>query len=176
MFSMWTRTLSWQKQNKIYVFNLGLLFTFKKFKMFDVQILKSTKFNVQTKPTQPKKKWAQSNFGMFSEPFYPILLQGPVLSGKFWWSGPVLGEPFTNKSVWRDDHRCGLELGSKEVNHLAAILYIYAEVLIFMKCKKYFFSQRKGKYFYTFNHFYSEKSSKRANWHKSTTMNPNLPE
>ena len=56
MFSMWTRTLSWQKQNKIYVFNLGLLFTFKKFKMFDVQILKSTKFNVQTKPTQPKKK------------------------------------------------------------------------------------------------------------------------
>ena len=28
--------------------------------------------------------------------------------------------------------------------------------------KKYYFSKRKGKYFYTFNHFYSEKSSKRA--------------
>ena len=26
----------------------------------------------------------------------------------------------------------------------------------------YFCSKRKGKYFYTFNHFYSEKSSKRA--------------
>ena len=26
----------------------------------------------------------------------------------------------------------------------------------------YYFSKRKGKYFYTFNHFYSEKSSKRA--------------
>ena len=25
-----------------------------------------------------------------------------------------------------------------------------------------YFSKRKGKYFYTFNHFYSEKSSKRA--------------
>ena len=26
----------------------------------------------------------------------------------------------------------------------------------------YYFSKRKWKYFYTFNHFYSEKSSKRA--------------
>ena len=26
----------------------------------------------------------------------------------------------------------------------------------------YYFSKRKGKYLYTFNHFYSEKSSKRA--------------
>jgi len=30
------------------------------------------------------------------------------------------------------------------------------------KRKYYYFSKRKGKYFYTFNHFYSEKSSKRA--------------
>ena len=28
--------------------------------------------------------------------------------------------------------------------------------------KNYYFSKRKGKYLYTFNHFYSEKSSKRA--------------
>ena len=28
--------------------------------------------------------------------------------------------------------------------------------------KKYYFSKRKGKYFYTFNHFYSEKSSKKG--------------
>ena len=34
----------------------------------------------------------------------------------------------------------------------------------FFEVKKYYyFSKRKGKYFYTFNHFYSEKSSKRAN-------------
>ena len=33
------------------------------------------------------------------------------------------------------------------------------------------FSKRKGKHFYTFNHFYSEKSSKRAKEHKSTTYN-----
>ena len=34
----------------------------------------------------------------------------------------------------------------------------------FYKVKKncYYFSKRKWKYFYTFNHFYSEKSSKRA--------------
>ena len=38
------------------------------------------------------------------------------------------------------------------------------------------FSKRKWKSFYTFNHFYSEKSSKRAKQHKSTTMTPNLPE
>jgi hypothetical protein len=40
----------------------------------------------------------------------------------------------------------------------------------------YYFSKRKGKYFYTFSHFYSEKFSKIAKWHKSTTMTPNLPE
>ena len=34
----------------------------------------------------------------------------------------------------------------------------------FYEVKKncYYFSKRKWKYFYTFNHFYSEKSSKRA--------------
>ena len=37
------------------------------------------------------------------------------------------------------------------------------------KKKCYHFSKRKWKYFYTFNHFCSEKSSKRAKWHKSTT-------
>ena len=31
-----------------------------------------------------------------------------------------------------------------------------------VKKKYYYFSKRKGKYFYTFNNFYSEKSSKRA--------------
>ena len=31
-----------------------------------------------------------------------------------------------------------------------------------VKKEYYYFSKRKGKYFYTFNHFYSEKSSKRA--------------
>ena len=59
-----------------------------------------------------------------------------------------------------------VELVSKELNHLAAILHVYAGGLIFMKKKKsflYYFSKRKGKYFYTFNHLYSEKSSKRTN-------------
>ena len=55
-----------------------------------------------------------------------------------------------------------LELVSNELNHLAALLHVYAWGLIFMKKKCYYFSKRKGKYFYTFNHFYSEKSSKRA--------------
>ena len=36
--------------------------------------------------------------------------------------------------------------------------------LDFYEVKKmyYYYSKRKGKYFYTFNHFYSKKSSKRA--------------
>ena len=33
----------------------------------------------------------------------------------------------------------------------------------FYEVNCYYFSKRKWKYFYTFNHFYSEKSSKRAN-------------
>ena len=36
----------------------------------------------------------------------------------------------------------------------------FYEVKKFFFC--YYFSKRKWKYFYTFNHFYSEKSSKRA--------------
>ena len=52
-----------------------------------------------------------------------------------------------------------LELVSKELYHLAAILHVYAGGL---KKKCYYFSERKRKYFYTFNHFYGEKSSKRA--------------
>ena len=36
----------------------------------------------------------------------------------------------------------------------------FHEVKIKKNC--YYFSKRKWKYFYTFNHFYSEKSSKRA--------------
>ena len=35
--------------------------------------------------------------------------------------------------------------------------------------------KRRGKYFYTFNHSYSEKSSNRAK-HKSATMTPKLLE
>ena len=58
-----------------------------------------------------------------------------------------------------------LELVSMELNHLADILHVYAGDLNFMKLKKkfcHYFSKRKWKYFYTFYHFYSEKSSKRA--------------
>ena len=57
-----------------------------------------------------------------------------------------------------------VELVSKELNHLVAILHVYAGGLNFMKQKKncYYFSKRKWKYFYTFYHFYREKSSKRA--------------
>ena len=51
-----------------------------------------------------------------------------------------------------------LELVSKELNHLAAILHVYAGGLNFV----IIFQKRKWKHFYTFNHFYSEKSSKRA--------------
>ena len=47
-----------------------------------------------------------------------------------------------------------LGLVSKELNHLEAILHVYARGSIFMNQKKYYyFSKRKGKYFYTFNHF-----------------------
>ena len=52
-----------------------------------------------------------------------------------------------------------IELVSKELNHLVAILHVYfCEV----KINCYFFLKRKWKYFYNFNHFHSEKPSKRA--------------
>ena len=127
-----------------------------------------------------------------------------------------------------------LELVSKELNHLAAILHVYAGGVDFYEVEKninfqkekgntftlliifivkslqkskiqgipafrdftirdpryfvilfhaffhdfeekkyYYFSKRKGKYFHTFNHFYSEKSSKKE---QNSTMTPNLPE
>ena len=58
-----------------------------------------------------------------------------------------------------------LELVSKELNHLAAILHVYARVWFLWSKKKIknSFSKRKWKYFYTFNHSFREKSSKRAN-------------
>ena len=47
-----------------------------------------------------------------------------------------------------------IELVSKELNHLAAILHVYARGLnFFLFC--YYFSKRKWKYFYTFNHFFT---------------------
>jgi hypothetical protein len=58
-----------------------------------------------------------------------------------------------------------LELVSKELNHLVDILQHYAGVFEIYEVKNniyHYVSKRKGKYFYTFNHFYSEKSSKRA--------------
>ena len=66
-----------------------------------------------------------------------------------------------------------LELVSKELNHLEAILHVYAGGLNFMKKKenRNYFSKRKRKYFYTFNHLYSLQKE-----HKSTTFTPNLPD
>ena len=60
-----------------------------------------------------------------------------------------------------------IELVSKELNHLAAILHVYARGLNFMKYFFFFFfsyfSQRKWKYFYTFNHFYDLKEQNSTN-------------
>ena len=59
-----------------------------------------------------------------------------------------------------------VELVSKELNHLVAILHVYAGGFEFYEVKKNFFLllffKRKWKYFYTFYHFCSEKSSKKA--------------
>ena len=66
-----------------------------------------------------------------------------------------------------------LELVSKELNHRFACLCLGFD---FYEVKKYYLFKRKDKYFYTFNHLYSKKSSEGAKYHKSTTMTPNLPE
>ena len=55
-----------------------------------------------------------------------------------------------------------IELVSKELNYLVAILYVYAGGFDFYEVKKNPFSKRKWKYYCTFNHFPCEKSSKRA--------------
>ena len=57
----------------------------------------------------------------------------------------------------------GLELVSKELNHLAAILHVYGGWFLWSKEKKNIsFQKEKGNIFYTLDHFYSEKSSKSA--------------
>ena len=64
-------------------------------------------------------------------------------------------------------HPVHVELVSKELNHLVAILHVYAGGLIFMKEKeKILFFKKKMEictFMYTFNHFYSKKTPKRAN-------------
>ena len=57
-----------------------------------------------------------------------------------------------------------VELVSKELNHLAAILHVYAGGLNFMKLKKklLLFFKKKMEILLHFYHFYSKKSSKRA--------------
>ena len=69
------------------------------------------------------------------------------------------------------DIRSGLELVSKELNHLVVILHGVCQGFdfyeVFPFCY-YYFSKRKGKYFYTFNHFYNEKSSKKSKTAKTT--------
>ena len=55
-----------------------------------------------------------------------------------------------------------LELVSKELNHLAFVCLCREFDFYEVKKKCYYFSKRKGKSFYTFKHFYSKKSSKRA--------------
>ena len=62
------------------------------------------------------------------------------------------------------------------VKSLGAILHVYAGGFYEVKKKLLLFFKRKWKYFYAYNHFYSEKYPKRAKKHKSTTMNPNLSE
>ena len=58
-----------------------------------------------------------------------------------------------------------IELVSKELNQLAAILHVYAGGLNFYKVKKEeSFLKRKWKYFYTFNTSFRKKSSKKANY------------
>ena len=54
-----------------------------------------------------------------------------------------------------------LELVSKELNHLAAILQHYVGVW-FLWYKKIDIIQKENENTFTLNHFYSEKSSKRA--------------
>ena len=56
-----------------------------------------------------------------------------------------------------------LELVSKKLNHLVAILHVYAGVWFLWSKEKILFSKRKGMWFYTFNDFYSKKSLRRAN-------------
>ena len=62
---------------------------------------------------------------------------------------------------FRDDTRVSVQGVKSLGGHFACLLRGFE----FYEVKKkncYYFSKRKWKYFYTFNHFYSEKSSKRA--------------
>ena len=53
---------------------------------------------------------------------------------------------------------------SKELNHLVANLHVYAKVWFFEVKIIIIIQKEKGNTFYIFNHFYSEKSSKRSKY------------
>ena len=59
---------------------------------------------------------------------------------------------------------CNLRVSVQGVKSLGSHFACLCRRFEFYEVKKkcYYFSKRKWKYFYTFNHFYSEKSSKRA--------------
>ena len=83
-------------------------------------------------------------------------------------NGYLLGKTFSktnNTRLLYTLHRCANSRvsvqGVKSLGgHFACLCRGFEFYEVKKKC--YYFSKRKWKYFYTFNHFYSEKSSKRA--------------
>ena len=61
-------------------------------------------------------------------------------------------------------NNCKIRVSVQGVESLGGHFATLCREFDFYEVKKnyYYFSKRKRKYFYTFNHFYSEKSSKRA--------------
>ena len=82
-----------------------------------------------------------------------------------------LAESKKNAGWWRKRLRIGKK-GRVSVQGVKSLgghfAYLCREFDSYEVKKYYYFSIRKGKYFYIFNHFYSEKSSKRAKKLKST--------
>ena len=76
-------------------------------------------------------------------------------------------EIFFNKYFYFLTHNMGaIRVSVQGVKSLGGHFACLCRGFEFYEVKKiffcYYFSKRKWKYFYTFNHFYSEKSSKRA--------------
>ena len=80
------------------------------------------------------------------------------------WATLVTAKVIIDKSRGEVSIGARLKLVSKDLNHLAAILHVYAGDLIFIKYKKIviIFQKENGNTYTVLNIFYSEKSSKRA--------------
>ena len=138
-------------------------------KKLEIETIKTTTYAVCNKFTEKKictRKKVLSNPEMFYFLMRFLITDHSVCRRTSFLISRIL-RFLRHLSCWieNDDYICGHpKVHTLGVESLGGHFACLCPGVWFLSSKKeyYYFSKRKGKYFYTFNHFYSEKSSKRV--------------